>query len=329
MHRKKIISALIFALFTLSFGIMPTSLRAAPLAAMKPIPPQLQSFEGEAKSAIGKLLWSDEFSGKNGSQPDSASWSSNVGNYVSNSITTRSPQLSTLDGSKSGLLKIVTKKINDPSLYHGICGGGKLCHFQSGMVSTRNRVTFQTGYIEARIKMPTGEGNWPALWFLRDGNYDPANPKPGEIDLVEWYGNYPTKGWSTLHFPEVKDGVSGKLMKAQTGAITFSESLSAGFHTYGMSWLPNSITFFLDGKPFKRFTSETITTWPFNNPFYLILNGGVGPQPNSIYGGTWSGWQQSTMSIDWVRVWQIDGYGQVKKRTVAPMTPEEMIALLK
>jgi len=120
--------------------------------------------------------------------------------------------------------------------------------------------------------------------------------------------------------------------KAATSAGTAADnlkSLSDDFHTYAFAWLPNSITFFLDGVPVQTFTSEQIKTWPFNNFFYFILNGGVGPQPNKIYGGTWDGWQQSTMSVDWLRVWQLNGYGEVVKKVVPEMTPEQMLAQLK
>jgi hypothetical protein len=291
--------------------------------------PVLQSTDTISSGVIGKLVWSDEFLGKAGDQPNSITWSSNLGSYKSNSITIQSPELAKLDGSKSGLLNISVKKINDPSLYHGICGGGKLCQFQSGWVSTRNLLTFQYGYIESRVRMPKGEGNWPAMWFLRDGNYDSANPTPGEIDLFEWYGKYPKTTWSALHFSGITDPSSGKLITSKTGAKSLESSLSEGFHVYGMAWLPSSITFYIDGKPFQRFKSDDITSWPFNNPYYLIFSTGVGPQPNTIYGGTWSGWQQSTMSVDWVRVWKIDGYGQVNKRAILPMTPDEMLQLLK
>jgi beta-glucanase (GH16 family) len=163
--------------------------------------------------------------------------------------------------------------------------------------------------------------------MLRDGNYDPRVSTPGEIDLTEWYGRYPTKSWSTLHFP-----ADSEEAKATTSAGTVAESaqsLSNDFHTYAFAWLPNTITFFLDGTLVKTFTSDQIKTWPFNNFFFFILNSGVGPQPNTIYGGTWDGWQESTMSVDWLRVWQLNGYGQVVKKRVPNMTPDQMLAQLK
>jgi beta-glucanase (GH16 family) len=276
---------------------------------------------------FGPLLWSDEFTGKSGTDLDPTSWGSNLGNYSNTAITINDPSLSRLDGSPQGILNIKTKKINDPSHYNGFCARGKFCQFKSGRISSRNRLNVQYGYIEARIKMPTGQGNWPAFWMLRDGNYDPKVLTPGEIDIIEWYGRYPTKSWSTLHFlPDPTD------TKAATSAGTvaeYAQPLSNDFHTYAMAWLPNSITFLLDGVPVKTFTSDEIKTWPFNNFFFFILSGGVGPQPNTIFGGTWDGWQESTMSVDWLRVWQLNGKGQVVKETVPKMTPEEMLAQLK
>ena len=276
---------------------------------------------------FGPLLWSDEFAGATGGNLDQSVWSSNVGNYSNSSITINDPSLSTLDGTPKGILNIKTLKINDPSLYSGLCSGGKFCQFKAGRISTRNLLTVQYGYIEARIKMPVGEGNWPAFWMLRDGNYTSGVSTPGEIDVTEWYGHYPTKSWSTLHF--AADPADSKAATSAGTAADNLKSLSDDFHTYAFAWLPNSITFFLDGVPVQTFTAEQIKTWPFNNFFYFILNGGVGPQPNKIYGGTWDGWQQSTMSVDWLRVWQLNGYGEVVKKVVPEMTPEQMLAQLK
>ena len=277
--------------------------------------------------SIGQLLWSDEFTGKAGTELNPTAWSSNLGNYINPSITISDPSLSTLDGSPKGILNIKTKKINDPSHYNGFCSGGKFCQFKTGRISTRNLLTVQYGYIEARIKMPIGVGNWPAFWMLRDGNYNPKIATPGEIDITEWYGRYPTKSWSSLHFPA--DPTDSKAVKSVTAVAENPKSLSDDFHTYGLAWLPNSITFLLDGVPVKTFTADQIKTWPFNNYFFFILNNHVAPQPNTIYGGTWDGWQESTMSVDWLRVWQLNSYGEVVKKKVPNMTPEQILAQLK
>ena len=277
--------------------------------------------------SFGPLLWSDEVTGKAGTDLDPTAWSSNLGNYLKTSITISDPSLSTLDGTPRGILNIKTKKINDPSLYHGMCAGGKFCQFKTGRISTRNLLNVQYGYIEARIKMPVGQGNWPAFWMLRDGSYDPKVSTPGEIDITEWYGRYPNKSWSTLHFPA--DPTDPKSATSAGTAIDNLKPLSDDFHTYAIAWLPNSITFLLDGVPVKTFTSSQIKTWPFNNFFFFILNNHVAAQPNTIFGGTWDGWQESTMSVDWLRVWQVNGNGQVVKKTVPNMTPDQMLAQLK
>jgi beta-glucanase (GH16 family) len=129
-----------------------------------------------------------------------------------------------------------------------------------------------------------------------------------------------------LHFDA--DPADPKAVKKEGTSATNSKPLSDGFHTYGLAWLPNSITFLLDGVPVKTFTADQIKTWPFNHFFFFILNNHVAPQPNTIYGGTWDGWQESTMSVDWLRVWQLNGYGEVVKKTVPNMTPEQMLAQL-
>jgi beta-glucanase (GH16 family) len=275
---------------------------------------------------VGPLLWSDEFTGNAGTELDPTVWSSNVGNYSNTAITINDPSLVKIDGTPKGFLNIKTKKINDPSHYNGFCSGGKFCQFKSGRISTRNLLIAKYGYVEARIKMPVGVGNWSAFWMLRDGNYDPEVSTPGEIDIVEWYGRYPTKSWSTLHFEA--DPAESQAAKSFGAVASDAKPLSDDFHTYGLAWLPDSITFLLDGIPVQTYSAAQIKTWPFNNFFFFILNGGVGPQPNTIYGGTWDGWQESTMSVDWFRIWQLNGYGEVVKKTVSNMTPEQMLAQL-
>ncbi len=162
--------------------------------------------------------------------------------------------------------------------------------------------------------------------MLRDGNYDAKISTPGEIDITEWYGRYPTKSWSTLHF--AADPSDSKTATSAGTVVAQAKPLSDDFHTYGLAWLPDSITFLLDGAPVKTFTAGEIKMWPFNNFFFFILNNHVAAQPNTIYGGTWDGWQESTMSVDWLRVWQLNGYGEVVKKTVPNMTPEQMLAQL-
>ena len=311
------VNLIFFSLFSISICLAPGYAVGA----------QSQVKSSPVSISKGSLIWSDDFAGVAGSQPDPESWSSNIGNYRKDMLTTRSPDLATLDGSDTGSLNIVTKKINDPSLYHGICANGKYCQFASGWVSTRNLVLFKYGYIEARIKQPTGLGNTTAFWMLRDGNYNPPSEAAGEIDISEWYGNKTKSSWSTLHFPPTQGlksinsiGTSGKS----------NSSLDGDFHTYGIAWLPDSITFLLDGAVLKTYTALQISTWPFNNFFYLILYGGVGwPQPNTIMGGTWDGWQTSTMSIDSIKVWELNGYGEVIQKSIPNMTPQQMLDQLK
>jgi len=322
----------VIGLLILLSSITPaTATATASATAVKKVvipPPVLVQSGLTTPLSIGSLVWSDEFLGRSGTLPDERFWSSNIGNYKTDSINIYSPSMSLLDGSKSGNVNISSNKINDPSLYHGLCGGGNFCQFISGEITTRNLLTFKYGYIEARMKMPQGVGNWPALWLLPDGNYQPKVSTPGEIDVTEWYGNFPNKAWSTLHFPATVISGGSETVTAITAATSSANALSDAFHVYGVAWLPSGISFFLDGKLIRTIDSNSVATWPFDNFFYLILSTGVGPQPNTIFGGTWDGWQSSTFSIDWIRDWKLNGYGEVVKKIVTPMTPDDMLKML-
>ena len=99
-----------------------------------------------------------------------------------------------------------------------------------------------------------------------------------------------------------------------TGIDVASDDLSSDFHTYGVLWLKDSISFYFDNKLYETQTPSTISgaNWSFNAPFFLILNNAIAPA-GSYFGGNWDGWNSSSMSIDFVRAWQVDGQGTVVK----------------
>jgi len=158
--------------------------------------------------------------------------------------------------------------------------------------------------------MPSGIGNWPALWMLPDGNYgDSHKATPGEIDNVEWYGNKPTLLNFTLHSNTPPGQVNDSEVHTY---FDTKQDLSQAFHLYGVAWMPGNISIYFDNNLVKTFSSGSLPAWPFNNFYYLILQGSVGPQPNTIYGGNWSGWQTSSMKISWVKISKYQGFGEVQ-----------------
>ena len=122
-------------------------------------------------------------------------------------------------------------------------------------------------------------------------------------------GDQPTQVHGSMNFKSASGSPT-----YVTAIETSPSDISDDFHTYGVLWLKDSISFYFDGKLYATQTPSTLSgaTWTFNAPFFIILNNAIG-WPGSYYGGYYDGWQSSTMSIDYVRSWQIDGQGTVTK----------------
>ena len=259
---------------------------------------------------IGKLLWSDDFAGQAGSQASSTSWtprfcghaaSNGGGTCHNNEQQYYIPEAIAQDGSVNGNLIITAKRIIQPPTNGGICYVG-LCSFTSGRLDTQGKLSFKYGFIESRIKMPAGSGNWPAFWMLGDNINQVGWPNSGEMDIVEIHSDRPTLTTSATHFYACCGNARYVVDELVVGV-----DVSSDFHTYAIAWLPNSISYYFDGRLVGNTTpSRILGEWAFNNKFFLILNNAVGS-----FGGSWASLQSSTMSIDWVRSYQLNGYGEV------------------
>ncbi|MGI5162204.1 family 16 glycosylhydrolase [Microbispora sp. CA-102843] len=252
-----------------------------------------------AEAAIGPVTWSDEFNGAAGTPVDGSKWKFDIGGggWGNNELEyyTNSTRNVYQDG--QGHLAITARKEN-PSNYQ--CHYGT-CQYTSGRILTADKFSQAYGRFEASIKIPKGQGIWPAFWMLGGGNW----PNTGEIDIMENVGNTPNTVYGTVHGP----GYSGG--SGVGGNRTIGAALGDAFHTYRVDWSPNLIVWYLDGSEYFRVTPADIrgNQWVFDHPFFLILNVAVG--------GYWPGNPDSTTSfpqtmlIDWVRVsaWTSDGGG--------------------
>jgi hypothetical protein len=268
---------------------------------------------------IGKLLWSDEFVGQAGSQASSTSWTPRLcGHAASNGGGTCHnneqqyyiPEAIAHDGSVDGNLIINTKRIIQPPTNGGICYVG-LCSFTSGRLDTQGKISFKYGFIESRIKMPAGSGNWPAFWMLGDNINQVGWPYSGEMDIVEIHSDRPTVTTSATHFSDrdIPNVCCGNA-RFVFDEVEVGVDVSSDFHTYAIAWLPNSISYYFDGRLVGNTTPSRVSgKWAFNEKFFLILNNAVGS-----FGGSWANLQSSKMSIDWVRSYQVNGHGEVFKQ---------------
>jgi len=143
--------------------------------------------------------------------------------------------------------------------------------YTSTRITTRNKMEFQYGRLEARAKLPSGKGLWPAIWLLGSNIGEVGWPRCGEIDIMEYVGKAPGEVHTSLH---TKDS-HGNTINTQRTRI---EGIEEGFHLYAMEWDPEQIEFFVDGQSVYRFAPEVRTeeVWPFDQPFYLIINLAVG-----------------------------------------------------
>ncbi len=155
--------------------------------------------------------------------------------------------------------------------------------YTSGAITTENKFSFLYGRIDFRAKLPRTQGLWPAIWLLPNGSRGNAS---FEIDVMELLGQDPTTVHMTNHWGKKEIYASYK-----------SSDFSRSYHVFSMIWLPQSITWYVDGaKAFQ--TSKGIS----NKQMYLIINSSIG--------GAWVGPPNRTtvlpqlMNIDYVRIYK-------------------------
>ena len=160
--------------------------------------------------------------------------------------------------------------------------------------------------------MPAGSGNHPAFWMLGENINQVGWPLSGEMDVIEVRGNQPTIATAATHFSTVDSAYTCCWNHRYTvNELEVGADLSADFHTYAIAWLPNSISYYVDGRLISTTIPQNVGGhWSFNENFFLILNNAV----NSVFSGSWQDLQSSKMTIDWVRSYKLNGYGEVTKR---------------
>lgn len=233
------------------------------------------------------LVWSDEFDGAAGTAPDPNKWVYDLGaggwgnQELENYTDTR--ENSYLDG--SGNLVIESRQPT-PGQY------------TSARLKTQTKFAVEYGKIQARIKLPAGQGIRPAFWMLGTGG---AWPDSGEIDIMENIGREPDMAHGTVHGP----GYSGGKGIGQSYSLLAGQRFADDFHVFAVEWAENSIQFFVDDHLYHTVTPGSIpkgAAFVFNHPFFLLLNVAVG--------GSWPGNPDATSSfpqqmlVDYVRVYQ-------------------------
>jgi beta-glucanase (GH16 family) len=209
-----------------------------------------------------RVVWSDEFDGPAGTQPDPAKWNMidtcKPYNGEIECYTSR-PKNVSLDGDGHLLLTADRESF-----------GGR--DFTSGRIDTKGKFEHAYGRWEARIKIPVGKGLWPAYWMLGNDIDTAPWPKCGEIDVIENRGTEPNTLYSVMHGPN-HSGV-GRL---GTG-YTLPANVGADFHVAAAEWEENVVRIFLDDVLRTTVTSQDsgAANWVWNHPFFLVLNVAIG-----------------------------------------------------
>ena len=143
--------------------------------------------------------------------------------------------------------------------------------YTSTRITTKNKFEFQYGRIEARAKLSVGKGVWPAFWMLGSNIDEVGWPKCGEIDILEYIGKEPDMVFTSLH----TQASYGNTINTKKTKI---ENIEEGFHLYITNWTKDKIEFFIDAKLVYTFSPEVKSEeiWPFNQPFFIILNQAIG-----------------------------------------------------
>lgn len=170
--------------------------------------------------------------------------------------------------------------------------------YTSARLLTKGRFEQQYGRFETRMKLPWGQGIWPAFWMLGADIDTNEWPGAGEIDIMEYRGQDPTIVLGSVHGPGYSGGE----------AITKSYELQhdrfdTGFHVFGIEWGPNYVNYYVDDVLYNQITPGDVTgEWVFDKPFYMLINLAVGgsfvgsPNSETVF--------PQTLIVDYVRVYQ-------------------------
>jgi beta-glucanase (GH16 family) len=242
------------------------------------------------------LTWSDEFNGPNGGAVDSTKWVSETGgngwgNDELEYYTNRMENAYQHDGNL--VIKVFREK------YTG--SDGVTRDYTSARLKTLGKFSQIYGRFEARIKIPRGQGIWPAFWMMGDNIDKVGWPDCGEVDIMENIGKEPALVHGTIHGP----GYSGDKGPTASYALPDKKDFADDFHLYAVEWEPAAIRFYVDDHLYFTRTPRDLPpgkNWVFNRPFFLLLNVAVGgswpgnPDASSTY--------PQTMLVDYVRVYR-------------------------
>ncbi|MEO1484969.1 MAG: glycoside hydrolase family 16 protein [Bacteroidota bacterium] len=222
--------------------------------------------------------------------PNDALWSFDIGNGI--------------DGWGNQELQYYTDRTENVTVQNGVLlitaqqEDFEGSQYTSGRLLTKDKFEEEYGRFEARMRLPYGQGIWPAFWMLGADIDDNPWPGAGEIDIMEYRGQEPTVLIGSVHGP----GYSGGEAVSKEYVLE-NDRFDTGFHVFGIEWGPNYINYYVDDVLYNQITPEDVPgQWVFNKPFYILVNLAVG--------GTFVGPPNAqtefpqTLIVDYVRVYK-------------------------
>jgi len=252
-----------------------------------------------AKKARWILTWSDEFNGRNRSAVDPKKWALQTGgggwgNHELEYYTARTENAYIEHG------KLVIRAAREN--YTGPDGVSR--DYTSARLQSLGKFSQTYGRFEARIKLPRGQGMWPAFWMLGEDIASVRWPACGEIDIMENIGKEPGTVHGSIHGP----GYTGSVGLEASYRLPKGRQFADHFHVFAVEWEPDAIRFYVDKHLYVTRTRNDLRPgwkWVFDHPFFLLLNLAVG--------GDWPGSPDATtvlpqtMLVDYVRVYRLAG----------------------
>lgn len=239
-----------------------------------------------------QLVWADEFDQSDGSLPDTTKWVFDIGTGN--------------NGWGNNELQYYTSRTNNARIEDGHLViealqesfGGR--NYTSARLKTQGKASWTYGRIEARLKLPRGQGIWPAFWMLGTNITSVGWPTCGEIDVMENIGSVTNRVHGTIHGPGYSggNGIGGSITLG--GGTAFADD----FHVFAVEWETNRIRWFMDGQQYFTATPASLpggSQWVFTQPQFILLNLAVG--------GNWPGSPNAStvfpqrLTVDYARVY--------------------------
>ena len=250
----------------------------------------------DGPGAAWRLTWSDEFDAPDGSAPSAARWVHDLGgdgwgNHELQTYTDRRDNSVIRGGS------LVIRAARE----HATGRDGITREYTSARLKTLGTFSQAYGRFEARIRIPRGQGIWPAFWMMGDNVEAAGWPACGEIDVMENIGREPNVVHGTVHGPGYSGGQSLTASFTNPAGRPFADD----FHVFAIEWEPSVIRWYSDSTLYATRTLSGVpggSRWVFDHPFFVLLNVAVG--------GDWPGNPDATtafpqeMVVDWVRVYK-------------------------